>query len=197
MCCKDGPVDELMHHGLSCGETGKSILRIRRHDNIAVELRNFINLAQMDVQREVDMAPRNPGQDNLRMDLVVRDPIATIYLDISITNPLTERKMLRTAAKPLAAAAEGENLKRGKYHHLRRPNIEMVPFVLETTGGFGVDAVKFLKRIAKKIPASRWGTREARNFRKLMTAKLSVALMRGNIKLLDTFREDFSPQGLE
>jgi hypothetical protein len=197
MCCKDGPVDELMHHGLSCGETGKASLRIRRHDQIAAELRKFIQLAQLDVQREVGMPPKNPGLDDLRMDLVARDPIATIYLDICVTNPLTERNKLRTAAKPLAAAAEWENLKRGKYHHLRKPNTELVPFVLETTGGFGVDAVKFLKRIARRIPASRWGIREARNFRKLMTAKLSIVLMRGNIKLLDTFREDFSPQEAE
>ena len=62
--------------------------------------------------------------------------------------------------------------------------------VLETTA-------KFLKRIAKKIiQASRGGTREARSFRKLMTAKLSVVLMRGNIKLLDIVRQELQSSGV-
>ena len=39
------------------------------------------------------------------------------------------------------------------------------------------------------IPASRLGTREARNFRKLVTSKQSVTLMRGDIKLLDSVRD--------
>eukprot|EP01138_Halocafeteria_seosinensis_P003690 gb/GECG01003771.1/.p1 GENE.gb/GECG01003771.1/~~gb/GECG01003771.1/.p1 ORF type:complete len:101 (+),score=10.32 gb/GECG01003771.1/:1-303(+) len=77
---------------------------------------------------------------------------------MEITNPLTERKMLRTAVKPLAAAAEWENQKREKYHHLRKPNIELVPFVLETTGRFGVDAVKLLKR-GSQLPDGERGRR--------------------------------------
>ena len=61
--------------------------------------------------------------------------------------------------------------------------------------GFGEDAIKLLKRIAEKIPASRRGTRETRDFKKLMMAKLSITLMRGNLRLLSHFKDNFEPQG--
>ena len=57
------------------------------------------------------------------------------------------------------------------------------------------DAFKLLKRIAGKIPASRCGTRETRGFKKLMMAKLSITLMRGNLRLLSHVKDNFEPQG--
>ena len=149
------------------------------------------------VEREVSVDPRTAGQERPVMDLIAKSPTATIYLDVSIPNPLTASRMQRTAAKPLSTAAITEDGKRRKYHHLRKPETEVIPFVIETTGGFGEDAHKFLKRIAKKIPASRRGTRETRNFRKLMMAKLSITLMRRNLRLIEHFRDNFHPQGLD
>ena len=202
-CCKGSrtlgdTVDELLHHGLSCGQSGSAAtLRVRRHDAIALELAKFLKLAQMDVEREMLVDAKKPGEEKERMDLVVKDPLATIFIDVSVTNPLTDNNMSRSAAKPLAAAADKENRKRKKYHHLLKANTEVLPFILEATGGFGEGAAKFPKRVARKIPASRLGIREARNFRKLSMAKLSITLMRENIKQLDSFQQTFQPLGEE
>jgi hypothetical protein len=147
----------------------------------------------MSVEREVLLEPRSTGEQRPQMDLVAKGPTATVYIDVSIPNPLTEERKRRTAAKPLTTATLIENRKRSKYHHLRKQDTEVIPFVIEATGGFGEDAVKFLKRIAKKMPASRWGTREERNFRKLMMSKLSITLMRGNLKVLALFQHNFVP----
>ena len=129
------------------------------------------------------------------MDLVIRNPTASIFVDFTIPNPLTVARQEATAAKPLAHAELMENSKRKKYHHLQKHDTEMIPFVIETTGGFGEDAIKLLKRIAEKIPASRRGTRETRDFKKLMMAKLSITLMRGNLRLLSHFKDNYEPQG--
>jgi hypothetical protein len=196
-CCNDGPIDERLHHGLGCGQTGAGALRIRRHNAIAADLEKFLRFAEMTVEREVSVDPRTAGQERPCMDLIAKSPTATIYLDVSIPNPLTASRVQRTAAKSLSTAGIKEDEKRRKYHHLRKPDTEVIPFVIETTGGFGDDAYKFLKRIAKKIPASRRGTRETRNFRKLMMAKLSITLMRRNLRLIEHFRDNFQPQGLD
>ena len=64
----------------------------------------------------------------------------------------------------------------------------------EATEGFGEDAIKLLKRIAETSPASRRGTRETREFKKLMMAKLSFTLMGGNLRLLSPFKDIVEPQ---
>jgi hypothetical protein len=194
ICCGDGPIDELLHHGLGCGQAqGGGRLRVRRHDAVAAELGNLIKFARMPVERELLVDPRTAGEERPRMDLVAKAPTATVYIDVSIPNPLTAERRRRTAAKPLTTATLVENQKRSKYHHLRKQDTEVIPFVIEATGGFGEDAVKFLKRIAKKMPASTWGTREERNFRKLMMSKLSITLMRGNLRMLAHFQHNFVP----
>jgi hypothetical protein len=194
ICCGDGPIDELLHHSLGCGQgQGCGRLRTRRHDAIAAELGKFINFAGMPVERELLVDARTAEEERPRMDLIAKSPTATIYLDVSIPNPLTAERRRRTAAKPLTTATIAENQKRSKYHHLRKHDTEVIPFVIEATGGFGEDAVKFLKRIAKKMPASTWGTREERNFRKLMMSKLSITLMRGNLRMLEKFEREFDP----
>lgn len=197
VCCNDGPIDERLHHGLGCGQPGAGVLRVRRHNDLAAELEKFMRIAEMPVEREVSVDPKNVGQERPIMDLIAKSPTATIYLDVSIPNPLTATRMQRTAAKPLSTAVLTEDAKRRKYHHLRKPDTEVIPFVIETTGGFGDDAYNFLKRIARKIPASKRGTRETRNFRKLMMTKLSITLMRRNLRLIEHFRDNFQPQGLD
>ena len=55
-----------------------------------------------------------------------------------------------TLSSEVAAAADKENLKRGEYHDLRKPNTEIVPVVLETTGGYWDKALTFLKKNCHK-----------------------------------------------
>jgi hypothetical protein len=156
-----------------------------------------MRIAGLTVEREVPVDPKHVGQDRPVMDLIAKSPNATFYLDVSIPNPLTADRLRRTAAKPLSTAELTEDAKRRKYHHLRQRDTELIPLVIEATGGFGADAYKFLKRIANKIPASRGGTRESQSFRKLMMAKLSLTLMRRNARLIEHLRDNFQPQGLD
>jgi hypothetical protein len=87
----------------------------------------------------------------------------------------------------LWAANVAEKKKFHKYAHLKENDREIVPFAVETTGGFGDSADRLLKRLSKLHSIRRAGLGQGKNFRKLLMAKISVCLMRENVYMMDEF----------
>jgi hypothetical protein len=68
--------------------------------------------------------------------------------DVTIPDPTAPSHVAKAAQGPLAVAAEAAKKKQDNYReHMRqlKPSATLVPFVVETYGGFGVEASNFIK----------------------------------------------------
>ena len=84
-----------------------------------------------------------------RPDLHVILGHQTYLVDVSIVHPTAPSNVVQ-AARPLNTAKKREQAKIRQYSSMsRQQNAIFVPFVLETFGGFGKRAVRFLKDIAQ------------------------------------------------
>jgi hypothetical protein len=186
VCCKSDKningsrVDNYLHHALSCGAEGSAGLRDRRHNAICRILQRALREVQVSIDVE---APVKDG----RMDIVAHGDTTDWFIDVVITNPLTDGVLERTSKVKLWAAKVAEKKKFHKYSHLKENDREIVPFSVETTGGFGDSADRLLKRLSKLHSIRRAGLGQGKNFRKLLMAKISVCLMRENVYMMDEF----------
>jgi hypothetical protein len=186
LCCatanKNGSkVDNLVHHALSCGAEGQAALMDRRHNAVCRVLQRALREVQMPFEAEVTVADG-------RMDIIAKGDPSDWLIDVVITNPLADGALTKnTRNRKLFAAKEAEKGKLSKYKHLKENDRELIPFAMETTGGFGDWADKLLKRLSKKYRtlSTSWG--EKRNFRKDLMAKLSVTVMRHNVSMIECF----------
>ena len=100
------------------------------------------------IEQEVPALTRvaNGQTEHARMDLVFNLNGSITYLDVSIVAPFSCSPSLVFAAstKPVLVAKRAEKTKFDKY-----PHINLVPFILETTGRPGPHARKFINYLLR------------------------------------------------
>jgi hypothetical protein len=186
ICCRSvnnpngSRVDELLHHALSCGTEGSAALRDRRHNAICRVLQRALGEVNMRFDAEVDV------QDG-RMDIIAHDDPKEWLIDVCVPCPLTDGRLAKTSVYKMWAAKKAEKMKLSKYKHLRENDRQLVPFVIEATGGFGDAADRFLKHLGRLHRSKVACLGEQKNFRKFLIAKLSVCLMRENVHMMDEY----------
>ena len=112
------------------------------------------------IEQEVPAPTRvvNGQREHARMDLVFNLNGSVTYLDVSIVAPFSCNPSLVSAAstrpRHMAKRAEKSNFD-------RYPHINLVPFILETTGQPGLPARKFVSNVmrdADNLPLAIWDT---------------------------------------
>lgn len=120
-----------------------------------------------------------PAHYNRHGDLLLLRHSSKLYIDFSLTRPtnsstLTHQPRVRTV--PLHSTLTRAATKKRKYAAIAAVNqYEMLPFVMETYGGFGSDAKRVLRYLAASSTAM-----SAKEFMDHAQKSLSVALQRGN-----------------
>ena len=137
------PVDARQHHCYGCRDGGGVD---RRHAAVGRCLADVIQShsgAKVFMEQEVPALTRvvNGQTEHARMDLVFNLDGPVTYLDVSIVAPFSWNPSLVSAAstKPGLMAKRAEKNKFDRY-----PHINLVPFILETTGRPGPHANKFI-----------------------------------------------------
>jgi hypothetical protein len=161
-------------HFLSCKLLRRTIVTTR-HDLIVRSLASFIRSAGGAVYVE----PKFLG--SLRPDAKVYFPSHSATVDVSITHPSCPSYALQGSKSPLAVAKLRESIKHNKYDaQALAEGTPFTPFVMETFGGLGKEAVGFIKKISyayselSPFPVRRGA------FASLITRSLSILLQRGN-----------------
>ena len=141
-------VDPQQHHCYGCRYGGGVD---RRHAAVARCLADVIQShsgAKVFIEQEVPALTRvvNGQTEHARMDLVFNLNGSVTYLDVSIVAPFSCNPSLVSAAstKPGHMAKRAEKNKFDRY-----PHINLVPFILETTGRPGPHARKFISYLMR------------------------------------------------
>lgn len=112
-------------------------------------------------------------------DLLLLRHASKLYIDLSVTRPTnasTLQSQPRVTQQPLVSTHARAAAKKRKYHAIAEVNqYELLPFVLETYGGFGADAQRVMRYLSASSPSL-----SPRQFRMHAEQCLSVALQRGN-----------------
>lgn len=170
------------NHFLSCKLFRRTIITTR-HDLILHSLVTFIRATSAAVYVEPKFFGQNEGGGRLRPDAQVFLPSETSTLDVSITHPSSPSYALQGSKSPLALAKLRESFKHSKYDgQAISERAKFYPFVMETFGGFGKEALAFIKKISilHSEHSSVQVHRNACSSRIIRT--LSILLQRGNAR---------------
>ena len=142
------PLDPKQHHCYGCRYGGGVD---RRHAALARCLADIIHShsgVKVFIEQEVPALTRvvNGQTEHARMDLVFNLNGSVSYLDVSIVAPFSCSPSLVSAAstKPGHTAKRAEKTKFDRY-----PHINLVPFILKTTGRPGPHARKFINYLLR------------------------------------------------
>ena len=142
------PLDPKLHHCYGCRYGGGVD---RRHAALARCLADIIHShsgVKVFIEQEVPALTRvvNGQTEHARMDLVFNLHGSITYLDVSIVAPFSCNPSLVAAAstRPGLMAKRAEKAKFDRY-----PHINLVPFILETTGRPGSHAKKFINYLLR------------------------------------------------
>ena len=142
------PLDPKQHHCYGCRYGGGVD---RRHAAVGRCLADVIQShsgATVFIEQELTALTRvvNGQTEHARMDLVFNLNGSVTFLDVSIVAPLSCNPSLVSAAstKPGRMAKREEENKFDRY-----PHINLVPFILETTGRPGPHARKFISYLLR------------------------------------------------
>ena len=168
-------------HAMHCkGDNG---LKGSRHDRIRDNIFKEAQHASLNPTKE--MPGLVPNSQSRPADVFIANWIdgRKMAFDISVVSP-TQDAILHRAADSAAAAIEMRKSTKYRAHfdNCRAEGITFQPLVVETFGGWDLDAAKFLKDIAR-LDARRWGKNDAIEIKHFFQ-RLSVALQRGNAALL-------------
>ena len=89
--------------------------------------------------------------DNRHADLLVHEHGQSAYIDVSIVHSTAPSNITAAAMhEPLYAVAKRQQAKTKKYAEIAQVNqYRMIPFIMETYGGFGNHAVDYMRRMEK------------------------------------------------
>lgn len=176
--CKCGRVVDLRgHHALSCVSSGSG--KIGRHAAVNdLVLRGFR-------QAGLPASPEPRGMsavDGKRPDGKTHAPLThgkCVVWDVTIrdTYASSYREMVALSVGSLAAKAESE--KRAKYSHLEK-DYRFIPFVIETSGVWGKDAIQLIRELGRRIALDTGETRATAFLRQ----RISLAVQRGNAHMI-------------
>jgi hypothetical protein len=160
-CIKHDSFNDDPDHFHSCVKYKRTALTYR-HDNIVQVVCDLARLAGFSATREPNghirpenIANSNPCSEeyNQHADILLVKYDMKLYLDVSIARPTTASQLKdgsKTLHTPLQSSRIRSCHKHGKYDDIAEINdYEMIPFVLETYGGIGAEAVRLLKRLSK------------------------------------------------
>ena len=149
--CNDEVLDANGIHGVNCKKSGDMI---GRHNAVRDYLAAQCRTAQLSPRTEV-------GDNNLRPGDVFLPRWAGIRpaaIDVSVVNPLKAGSVAKSAKEQGATAIKAAEEKHRKYaSYLAANNVSFIPFIMETYGGLGIEAIGFIKRLATRV-ARRRGT---------------------------------------
>jgi hypothetical protein len=133
-------------HFLTCTKLSKGEVSVR-HDDVGRALHHCA--LQMGIRSQLEPTGLDPASD-LRPDLLLSLPGRRILTDVAVCHPLAPGTRHGHGARTLGTARRVEANKRAKYVTLSaRRHLEMLPFVVETTGGMGPSAVKLIVAMAE------------------------------------------------
>ena len=169
--CNEEVLDANGNHGVNCKKSGDMI---GRHNAVRDYLAAQCRTAQLSPRTEV-------GDDNLRPGDVFLPRWAGIRpaaIDVSVVNPLKAGSVAKSAKEQGATAIKAAGEKHKKYaSYIAANNVSFIPFIMETYGGLGIEAIGFIKRLATQVARHR-GTSYIDEKRHLFQ-KLSLTLQRG------------------
>lgn len=118
-----------------------------RHNNIRDALTRLANRLHVTVMSE----PTVDYKDHERCDAFFLFNLKPTMIDVSVVHPLAN-SYNAVAAIPLGAALKREKSKIQKYQdRVRAIGCDFYPFVIETTGGFGPQAEKFIGKFVEQV----------------------------------------------
>ena len=159
-------------------------LTLQRHNNIMQVLMDLGRAAGYTVTREpndhvrpIEQSMPSAKNYNSHADILMMKHDQSIYIDVSITRPTSITNLKSKSCRtPLNATNARSNAKHSKYDSLSRANnYEMIPFVMESYGGIGAEAVKLIQRLSKQSP-----TFTPKEFMRHAHTRLSITLQSAN-----------------
>jgi hypothetical protein len=130
-----------MWHWLGCTNGVAGAALQQRHNRVRNLLRDHVLRAKGIAQLE----PTNLGNDNKRPDLLVTFRGTQYILDVAVIHQLAYSHLVRRGSPMLAKEQE----KIRKYKAMaRQQQMDFVPFIMDTSGGLGPAAVKFLQKLS-------------------------------------------------
>ena len=137
------PLDRKLHHCCGCRYGGGVDRRYAALARCFADIIQSHSGVKVFIEQEVPALTRvvNGQTEHARMDLVFNNHGSITYLDVSIVAPFSCNPSLVAAAstKPGLMAKKAEKAMFDKYRH-----INLLPFILETTGRPGSHAKKFI-----------------------------------------------------
>ncbi len=166
-------------HAHCCREL-KGGSRIKRHNDIRDVVFEFALELPPDrvaVTREPMPFPGTQDRPDL---LFVFGGMENNFFDVRVTHP-TARSYINIAQQQLGAARKAEQEKRRTYRALGVLDQDIVPFIAETHGALGTDAICFIRKLARHhSQPSLWASR--------LYKAISVALQKGNAHVISDWR---------
>ena len=162
-------------HFLICGSQSYREVSARHHA-VNDALYRAVLLTGGQAVREVKGLQAGSG---LRPDLQIVYPGRHVLSDVAVVHPLSARGRQNPAAS-LATAKDMESRKRRKYAAIAsRHDAELLPFVVETCGGLGPDALAVLNLIsgAASEHLSLWSREDAATD---VLHSVAIAIQKGN-----------------
>jgi hypothetical protein len=160
-------------HFFSCGKLKQSAMTMR-HDLIVRTLSRYVQRAGGSCYVEPKFYLGK------RPDVHIFFPSSRTMVDVSVIHPGAP-SFARQAHVPLSAAHLRERQKISKYRKVAEGESAMfVPFVLESWGGFGTQALKFVSDVASLARENLSLAQSEPDFRGSMVRCLAIALQVGN-----------------
>jgi hypothetical protein len=168
-------------HSLSCMQLS-SIPITDRHNYILSIIARFCQLILLAVRTE-------PGgldhSSNKRPDLQISLPDRTLLGDVTITHPSSKSYRDAAVTKGIAAVGDISAGRKGeKYDKLASlAEMDFLPIVLYTYGGFHRSATKFIKSLVDSLdPATSLVSRL--EFKQALKEHIAIAVQRGNAAIM-------------
>jgi hypothetical protein len=179
--CKKVILDVFGDHALSCGYGSG---RFGRHSAICSIVTYAANSVDLRAVREPSHTFLNSGlRADWEMHEVPHYPLPVLG-DVSVVSPVLFSHLSSLESTKGIAALEGENTKKEKYVSLCEENdFSFIPFIIESSGGFGKEAIALINVLVKMQAAKT--SKSIALCKKYFFQKLSVSLQRNNASMLN------------
>jgi hypothetical protein len=127
---------------------------------------------------------------NKRPDIIAIHQSGYLTIDVSITHPTSGGDLLKAATMPGAAAMARETAKRQTYANCPQTAVvgrAFVPFVLETSGRLGPEALRYLRELATRRYGAPPSTAKSQ-WVVWAASSISIAVQRGNATAFESAR---------
>lgn len=178
--CRGAPLGPYHDHALICPGRGDSIIR---HNRLVAVVRRHLALAGFAPRTEEPHLLAGTARRPADVYVPCDSDGLPLAIDVTVTSPVSGTALPRAAFAAGHAAAAAELRKRVQNDaSCAQAGIRFLPLAVETFGGFGPAATRFLHALASRV-ADRSGNSRA-HCRAALFQELSVCLQRGNAHML-------------